>query len=357
MAPDRTDPTTTMAQVARLRFDDPVDFDRWQEYVEARSDAHCTDLAEWRLLFRDLYGIEDYSFICLEQGRIAGVLSLYHIRSPFLGKMLVTCPFFGYGGFYWESEAARDALLEQAETAARRLSVDYIEIRLSEQLPAPYRSNTDFAEFHLDLGATTEETWDRKLSSNVRQNVRKSRTHDLRFRLSQDHRPCYDLLRRTLRAHGTPFHDKRFFRLLEKHCRRRVRYSEVWQGQRIVAGGVTIRYKQTMITPYIGSLAGSRALRPNYHQYWGLIEHCDAEGIRRFEMGRSPRGSTHSSFKKKWGCDEMPLFHNYRVVSSSRGYRSVSRPSATHRMATKIWKRLPLALTTLLGPRLFRYIP
>ena len=116
---------------------------------------------------------------------------------------------------------------------------------------------------------------------------------------------------------------------LTKHLGKRVRYSEVWQGKRIVAGGVVIRYKDPIITPYIGSLADSRASRSNYLQYWSLIEHCHAEGIRRFEMGRSPRGSTHDRFKRKWGCEEMPLHYNYRVVDPRKRYSSVSRPATS----------------------------
>ena len=111
-----------------------ADFDRWQRYVHARPDSHCADLAEWRPLFRELYGIEDHSYACLEQDRVVGALSLYHIRSPFLGKMLVTCPFYGYGGIYWENEAARDALLERADAVARELAVDYVETHPPETL-------------------------------------------------------------------------------------------------------------------------------------------------------------------------------------------------------------------------------
>lgn len=346
-----------MAKVTRLRFDEPVDFDRWQEFVQGQPDSHCSDSAEWRPLFRDLYGIENYSWICTDGGRVTGGLSLYHIRSPFVGKMLVTCPFFGYGGFYWGSETARDALLESAYDAARRLKVDYIELRLMHRLPPPFEANTDFAEYRLGLGASAEETWADRLASNVRQNIRKSRGNDLEFRLTGDYRPCYGLLRRTLRAHGTPFHGERFFRLLTKHLGPHVRYSEVWHRGDLLAGGVVIRHKQTIITPYIGSLAGSRALRSNYFQYWGLIERCTEDGVRCFDMGRSPRGSTHARFKMKWGCDEAQAFYNYRVIDPRKRYRSVSRPSGMQRLATRVWRRLPLAVTTAVGPRLFRFIP
>ena len=122
-------------------------------------------------------------------------------------------------------------------------------------------------------------------------------------------------------------------------------------------GGIVIRYKETISTPYIGSLAQYRPLRPNYLQYWKLIEHCADQGIGCFEMGRSPRGSTHARFKNKWGCAEIPLPYSYRVIGPRGRYRTVSRPSAMQRLAVNVWRRLPLAVTTTLGPRLFRYVP
>jgi FemAB-related protein (PEP-CTERM system-associated) len=346
-----------MVQVNRIRFDDRADCDRWQAYIDARPDAHCSDLAEWRPLFRQLYGIADYSYLAVDQDRTLGALSLYHIRSPMMGKMLVTCPFYGYGGLYWESDAARDALMERARATARELRVDYVELRLTEELPAPFRSNTDFAEFNLQLDGTADEAWNSRLSSNVRQNIRKSGKQGLEFRLSTDYRPCFDLLRRTLRAHGTPFHGTRFFELLGEHLGDHVRYSEVRHGDRLVAGGIVIRFRHTIITPYIGSLATSRTLRSNYFQYWKLIEHCTEEGLTEFQMGRSPRDSTHARFKQKWGCEERPAFYNYLVVNPRKPYRAVSRPAPLHVLATRIWRRLPLSVTTLLGPKLFRYIP
>src|SRR6185295_19491245 len=142
-----------MLRVARLRFDDPADSGRWREYIEARPDSHCSDQAEWPLLYREVYGFEHHGYACLGDDRTVGVLLLYHIPSPFSGRMLVTCPFFGHGGLYWETEGARDALLVEAETVARELGVDYIEIRHRKTLPPPFQANTDFSEFDLALGA------------------------------------------------------------------------------------------------------------------------------------------------------------------------------------------------------------
>ena len=51
------------------------------------------------------------------------------------------------------------------------------------------------------------------------------------------------------------------------------------------------------------------------------------------------------------------MFYGYRVTRPGKGYQAVSRPGAVYRLATRVWKHLPLAVTTAVGPRLFRYIP
>lgn len=346
-----------MPDVVRLRTDDRADCDRWRAYIDGRDDAHCADLPQWRTLFRELYGFESFDWACVDGGRTLGLISLYRIDSPFMGKMLVSCPFFGYGGFFWETDEARDALIERALESAREQQVDFVELRLRSKLGAEFGCNDAFREFVLDFAETTEQTWNTRLASNVRQNIRKARKQGLKFQMSADHRPTFALLCRTLRAHGTPFHGRRFFELLDRHLADHVGYCEVHHARRLVAAGVVLRYKQTIITPYIGSLEDARALCPNYHQYWELVEHFAARGVRHFDMGRSPVASTHARFKLKWGCRELPVHYNYRLAREGAQYNSVSEPSAVQKLATQVWKKMPLALTTALGPRLFRYIP
>jgi FemAB-related protein (PEP-CTERM system-associated) len=346
-----------MCTVVTLDFEKKEDFARWQGFVSSRSDTQCTDRAEWRLLFKELYGISSYSYACEEQGGIRGVISLYHIRSPFLGNMLVTCPFFGYGGFYADGDRARDALLERTEALARELKVDFIELRLAEKLPPPYAVNTDFLEFDLHLSETPEAAWTDRLSSNARQNIRKSQKRPLEFSVSSDHRPCYALLSRALRDLGTPFHGERFFTLLKKYFGSDVCFSEVRHEGNLVAGGIIVRFRSHVITPYIGSLNRYRNLGSNYCQYWGIVNHCCERQVDRFSLGRSPKDSSHVQFKRKWGPEEIQVYYNYRILNPAGRYRTVSRPAKIFRLAVAVWKRLPVQLTRLVGPWVFRYIP
>ncbi len=346
-----------MGSTLRVDFDNPDDFDRWQAYISRRGDTHCTDLGQWRRYFRDLYGLRNYSYLYVAGGAVRGAASLYHFRSPFMGNFLVTTPFFGYGGFYADDDAARDALLARVTDRATALGVDYIELRLTQTLPPPFAAAHDFLEMHVDLLDTSDRVWKEQLASNVRQNIRRARKSDLEFKMTSDHRPCFGLLRRTLRAHGTPFHPESLLQLMRRHFAAETSFSEVWHRGELVAAGVVMDFGDSVITPYIGSLRQFGHLRANYLQYWGIVEYCLERGVSRFELGRSPKGTTHIQFKRKWGAEAVEIAYNYLVVNPRKSYKNVTTLSPMYRLATGTWKRLPLALTSRLGPYLARYVP
>ena len=346
-----------MDSIARVDFDNPNDFARWQTYIASRDDTHCTDLGQWRPFYRELYGIPNYSYVFVSGGDVKGAVSLYHFRSPFMGKFLVSSPFFGYGGFYADDEDVRDALLAQVRDTASALGVDYIELRLLTELPPPFEASNDLLESQVDLLETSELVWSKQLSSNVRQNIRRARKSDLEFRMSSDHRPCDRLLRRTLPALGTPFHGEPMLALLRKYFAEETSFSEVWYRGELMAAGVVMSFGDSVITPFIGSLKQHGQLRANYCQYWGIIEHCLEHGVPRFELGRSPKGSTHIQFKRKWGAEDVNVCYNHLLINPRKSYRSVPTLPPAYRLATEAWKRLPLPVTSLLGPRLARYVP
>ena len=117
-----------------------------------------------------------------------------------------------------------------------------------------------------------------------------------------------------------------------------------------------IRFRDSIHTPYIGSLSSYRHTRSNYCQYWGIIQHCIETGVRRFELGRSPKGSTHAQFKKKWGATPIEASYNYYPLKPNAKYRSAADPPRSYVLAARVWRRLPLTLTRACGHLFSRQI-
>lgn len=242
------------------------------------------------------------------------------------------------------------------EDEARALGVEQVELRLKSRLAAPFQPDQGFAEYDLDLDAPESEVWGGRLTSNARQNIRKAERAGLRFSISREPGPAYALLSRTIRDLGTPFHGRRLFDLILERFPEEASFSEVRAGSRLICTGLLLRFGDALMAPFIGSLKEARSTGSNHLQYWGIIRHCLRSGVRRFELGRSPRGSSHARFKLKWGAREIPVFHN-RLHLKGRPRPFLSRPPRTFLLAAEAWKRVPLAVARGLGHHISRRIP
>jgi CelD/BcsL family acetyltransferase involved in cellulose biosynthesis len=88
--------------------------------------------------------------------------------------------------------------------------------------------------------------------------------------------------------------------------------------------------------------------------YWQTLRAACADGFRRFDFGRSTRGSGTYRFKRQWGAVEEPLFW-YTIPTSGRPRPAASTPPRSVFLA-EAWRCLPLAVTCSLGPRIRKYL-
>jgi hypothetical protein len=90
--------------------------------------------------------------------------------------------------------------------------------------------------------------------------------------------------------------------------------------------------------------------------YWTLMRRGGERGHTRFDFGRSKRGTGACEFKRGWGMRETPLEYKYFLVRS-RQAPNLNPLNPKYRLLVETWKRLPLSLTKLIGPRIVRNFP
>ena len=92
----------------------------------------------------------------------------------------------------------------------------------------------------------------------------------------------------------------------------------------------------------------------NMGLYWAFIERACAGGLSRFNFGRcTPESPTHR-YKQQWGARDEPL---WCYQGAAEGGAGPSPESPAFTLVRQVWKRLPVALATALGPRIVRFIP
>jgi hypothetical protein len=89
--------------------------------------------------------------------------------------------------------------------------------------------------------------------------------------------------------------------------------------------------------------------------YWQLLVRSIERGQARFDFGRSTVESNTYRFKEQWGALPTPAAWQFYVRS---GAALDLRPNqGKFQLATRLWRRLPLAVSRWLGPAIIRGIP
>jgi hypothetical protein len=90
--------------------------------------------------------------------------------------------------------------------------------------------------------------------------------------------------------------------------------------------------------------------------YWELMCHAARQGYRVFDFGRSREGTGPYNFKRHWGFEPVPLPYQY-VMMGGREVPNLSPSNPRFAAAQRLWRRIPLPVTKLVGPRLTRFLP
>jgi hypothetical protein len=90
--------------------------------------------------------------------------------------------------------------------------------------------------------------------------------------------------------------------------------------------------------------------------YWQMMEYAAARGCTTFDFGRSTPGAGTFHFKVQWGAVPQPLNWEYVLLKSSN-IPDQGPTNPRFHTAINAWKKLPLWVTTAIGPAIVRHIP
>lgn len=333
-----------------VELDEGGDALRWDGYVSPRT-ATVTDLAGWRRVLRDAYGVRSWFLAAEEGGSIRGVLGLYEARSPVFGRYLATAAFGNDGGLHYD-DGARDALLAEARELADRLDVDYLLVRTRGTALAGFRDDAHYRTAVVDLAGGAQAVWERALPAKTRNQVRRGMKEGFSVESGQDQLgPFHEVFHRHMRDLGSPAHGRRFYEAVLEHLGESADFLVVRDGRELVAGALLFTVNGTAMNYHTVSLRRFNRRCPNYLLYWRMIEASCGRGCTRFDMGRSESGSPNLDFKENWGPEVVTLHYNY-YLRKRREIPYVDPRNPRYRLPIAAWRRVPLAVTRRLGPRL-----
>jgi FemAB-related protein (PEP-CTERM system-associated) len=333
------------------------DAEEWDEALRDLEGATFCHRYGWRSVMEEGLGHQTYWMSAREEsGAIKALLPLVRVRSRLFGDYLVSMPFLNYGGPVGSQEG-RAELAMWATHEARKLGVDLLELRnRSSQTGSGLVENARKLTVVKKLPQSVEELWEKGLKAKVRSQVRRPMKEGMEVSFGPELLDdFYGVFSTTMRDLGTPVLPKAFFESLRESFADIAVFAVVTKGEVPVAAACGLSWSGEFEITWAGSSREHARLAPNMLLYWGLMEECVRRGLTGFNFGRcSPDSGTHR-FKRQWGSEDEIL--PWLQWSPGSTPSTPSPDSPKYRMATNVWRRLPLGLTNAVGPRLSRLLP
>lgn len=327
----------------------------WDAFVMQHPAATFFHRAGWQTVIERAFGHRTYFMFAEHAGQICGVLPLGHIRSRLFGNSLISNPFCVYGGALATTPEIARQLEDAACDLARRLKVDWLELRNLTPCRPDWPRKDLYVTFRKPISADPEDNL-RAIPRKQRAMVRKGQQAGLVARFDVPVADVHRVYAESVRNLGTPVFALKYFRVLKAVFGADCETLTIHHPDGTVVAGVLSFYFRDEVLPYYGGgTAAAREVKANDFMYWELMCHAAARGMRVFDYGRSKRGTGSFDFKRNWGFEPQPLHYEFFLVRA-QDLPDVNPLNPKYRLFIAAWKRLPLAVSRLLGPWLARQL-
>ena len=338
----------------RIHTCNEEDWERWDQFVISR--AACTNYHRWswKQVFQQVFGWPAIYLLAEEGATVRGILPLIWQKCLFR-SYLSSMPHLKGGGIVGDDPQIENLLFASALEAVRQTNATYLELRHLTQHDLPLVPRQDKVGAVLHIEADSEERL-RRLEKKTRNLVRRSLSFGMtaefggRALLTE----FYDVYRHNMHDLGSPSYSHHFFSEILSRFPHETRICVARKGDETVAAAFLIGFRRTIEVAWASSYRKFLSLKPNMFLYWSVLTFAAEQGYEFLDFGRSSRGSGTYEFKLQWGAVPSDLCWGYWLKHGA------SVPSTGHngmQVASRMWQRLPVAVTNVLGPRLVAHIP
>jgi hypothetical protein len=339
------------------RIWDPIRSQGWDHLVALHRDASCFHTSAWAKVLHQTYKHHPFYLQFSRGRRLAALIPLMEVRSPFTGRRGVCLPFSDTcEPLIFDADVAHyveDRLIRFAQERRWR----HVEIRGGELFQPVSGSAAKFYGHTLDLRRRNTHLADR-FDSSVRRAIRKaerSGVNALVVRNRQAISAFYRLHVETRRRHGLPPQPASFFLNIYKYIiKPGLGFTVLAQrGSRSIAAAIFFRFGNNAIYKYGASDKRFQEFRANNLVMWQGIQFLARTGVKKLHFGRTEcENDGLRRFKLSWGAEERTIDY-FRVDPSDRK-RLVAAPSSGFHK--KIFAKLPLAVNRLAGAMIYPHL-
>lgn len=330
---------------------------KWNQFVNTNLNSSVYHLYEFKNIVEKSFGHTTIYFIAIDtKQEVVGILPAVQLNSRLFGNYIVSIPFFNYGGAIANHSDIESALNQALENKALELGathIEYRDIKPREGLP----SKTEKLALVLKLPTHSEELW-ADIGSKVRSQIKKSETYNLTYKTGKADllNEFYDVFSRNMRDLGTPVYHKCFFKNILDCSEINATIAIVTHHNKPVSCAFLIHYRDTMEIPWASTIQQANQYNANMFMYWNVLKTAITNKAEYFDFGRSSDDGGTFKFKLQWGAHPLQLYWNYWLKGQAE-LPELNPNNPKYQLAITVWKKLPVWLTTLIGPHIVKNLP
>jgi FemAB-related protein (PEP-CTERM system-associated) len=343
----------------KIRMAVPADQAVWDEFVDSHKDASPYHRFAWLLSIEQAYQHQNVSLMAFNNDKLVGVLPCIKMQKPFSKASYCALPYCDLGhGLAYDTNILQtlqnEALvLLQGEGGNSFDYRDFVNASPSDELTGKK------VRMVLSLPGGSEALM-ASFKSKLRSQIRKAEKNGLTYVIANSQKQIddfYQIFAINMRKLGSPVHSKKWFEYLFNHYSQHSILSVVYSDKMPVGAGIVLRTANKVAIPWASTVAEYNKLAPNMMLYWSLLEHVSNLGCTEFDFGRSTYDEGTYKFKRQWGAEPVPLAWS-NLVPSKMTITGTDAGNVNHirSLVEKTWSKLPLSVTTRLGPKIRKHI-
>ncbi len=381
---------------------------RYKRFVRAHDDASPYHCCSWALAVQKSYGFTPMFFVLEGENGIEAVIPCVKMRTPKQKHLLCSLPYCDLGGVLANDDATANTLLEQVKQYAikKQWLFEYRESARPNKYTASSTnagSDTDF-DTGLDIGLDTgldigldsgldteskskkaakveteqtaliqgqkvrmlfelEDDVDKQLASfkpKLRSQIKKAAKNGITARTialpnKTDWANFYGVFSTNMRDLGSPVHSLAWFKSIFSEYENRAFMVRAFFEDKCVGGAIVLHTDQRAAIPWASTLRDYNKLAPNMLMYWEVLSEVIRRGMSEFDFGRSGYNEGTFRFKKQWGAHPLPLDW-FELNGQELTHVETSEHSKARALVESTWQKMPLGLTTFIGPKVRKFI-
>jgi len=330
----------------------------WDDYVSRHPQGSPYHKYAWLQSVEEAYQHQNIGLIATQDNKIVGVLPCVAMARPFAKTKFCALPFCDIGHAIADNQDIVNALQHHALNLLAIRKGQVFEYRDTELNITEQQIASQKVRMLMALPESSAALLD-GFKSKLRSQIRKSEKNGLTCTINNNQQAIdnfYLIFAKNMRKLGSPVHSKIWFESLFKHYKDDIFLGIVYKQSTPTGAGIIIRNKHKFAIPWASTDADFNYLAPNMMLYWSLLKHACDVGGSEFDFGRSTFGEGTYKFKQQWGAEPVPLVWSDLASQISDQNAAVVEKSQLRALVEAVWSRLPLGLTTTLGPQLRKHI-